>query len=96
MSWLGLVGIQRDKTQHRPRRPVSELAVAWEEIFECNLHVVGSPPEATIRGFACELWGNGETLRNIPVRAMLISVVAYLAVGADRRLDGGRSGAVVA
>lgn len=29
-------------------------------------------------------------LRNIPVRATLISVVAYLAVGAEKRLDGGR------
>lgn len=56
--------------------------------------------------FACEwrsTWGDNhgflhvsyeatETLQDIPVRATLISAVAYLAAGADRRLGGGVGG----
>lgn len=48
---------QEQKNQ-KPRGSQSKLAFAWEELFECNLHVAGSRPEATIQGFACELWGN--------------------------------------
>lgn len=48
---------QEQKNQ-KPRGSQSKLAFAWEEIFECNLHVAGSRPEATVQGFAFELWGN--------------------------------------
>lgn len=48
---------QEQKNQ-KPRGSQSKLVFAWEEIFECNLHVAGSRPEATIQGFAFELWGN--------------------------------------
>lgn len=51
-------GEKKKKNPRNPRCSLSKLAFAWEEIFECNLHVAGSRPEATIQGFACELWGN--------------------------------------
>lgn len=92
MCWLVLVGIQRDKSQRCPRRPVSELAVVWNiwMPFACGWESTrGDGPE-----FCMWAMRQRRERRDIPVRATLISAVAYLAVGADRRLRGGRGGSV--